>query len=342
MPRQHLAVPTVEDVYTSVDALALKCPTIISGIECHVLLPAPSPSWVSGGDRDLKAPDGDHEEGEPRPARNEGWPNVRWGRITHDSLADGTHIATVSAVGLIPVSAAIPWDGRLLDFDEAVGQWRHLLRDWPSVIAGGPTGFLDHLPVKGETQWADKSYTNEIWTYYFDNRQRPRCVTRWQWEHALAHIRAGDQPPLAQVLLSTARRAAAAGNARLAVIDAATAVEVALTAGLEDHLSGEASARVVRALIKGTRMLGPRLALAKDLGMPLPDRIQADLVERRNTVIHQGTAVTGDDAQAAITAAGKLVEQYQPLPGHCQDPTQPPAAPPVPLQGGEMDDEPPF
>jgi hypothetical protein len=156
----------------------------------------------------------------------------------------------------------ISWDGRLLDFDEAVGQWRHLLRDWLSVIVGGPTGFLDHLPVKGETEWADKGYTDEVWTYYFDNRQKPRCVSRWQWEHALAYTHAGDQPPLAQVLLTTARRTAATGNARLAVIDAATAVEVALTAGLEDRLSGEASPRVVQALIKGTRMLGPRLALA--------------------------------------------------------------------------------
>jgi hypothetical protein len=88
-------------------------------------------------------------------------------------------------------------------------------------------------------------------------------------------------------------------------------------------------------------MLGPRLGLAKDLGMTLPDRIQADLVERRNTVIHQGTAITGDDAQAAITAAGDLVEQYQPLAGHCQDPTQPPAPAPARAQR-EWDDEPPF
>jgi hypothetical protein len=166
-------------------------------------------------------------------------------------------------------------------------------------------------------------------------------VSRWQWEHALAHTHAGDQPPLAQVLLTTARRTAATGNARLAVIDAATAVEVALTAGLEDRLSGEASPRVVQALIKGTRMLGPRLAPAKDLGMTLPDRIQADLVERRNTVIHQGTAVTGEDAQAAITVAGKVVEEYQLLVGHCQDPTQPPDPVPAPPQG-KWDDAPPF
>lgn len=38
----------------------------------------------------------------------------------------------------------------LIDFDHAVGQWRHLLRDWLSVIAEGPTDFLE-LPARGET-----------------------------------------------------------------------------------------------------------------------------------------------------------------------------------------------
>ena len=122
---------------------------------------------------------------------------------------------TISAVGLIPVSEPVPWNGRLLDFDHAVGQWRHLLRDWLSVIAEGPTDFLD-LPVRGETQWADEGYTNEVWTYYYDNLQRPQRVSRWQWEHVLAHIHAGDQPPLARVLLTTAKRAAATDNPRLA------------------------------------------------------------------------------------------------------------------------------
>jgi hypothetical protein len=57
MLKQHVAVPVLEDVYTSGDALGLRCPTMIGGIECRVLLPAPGPSWASGGDRDLKAPD---------------------------------------------------------------------------------------------------------------------------------------------------------------------------------------------------------------------------------------------------------------------------------------------
>lgn len=336
-----MAVPLLEGVHSSADALTLRSPTTIGGIECHVLLPAPDPAWPGAGDGKLRAPDDEHEHDDPNPARSTGWPDASWGYLHHDSVIDGTHIAAITTVGLVPVSKPIPWDDRLLDFDEAVGHWRHLLRDWLSVLAGGPTGSLDHLPVKGETQWADNGYTREIWTHYFDNRQRPRCVSRWQWEHVLAHTRAGDQPPLAQVLLTTARRAAATGNPRLAVIDAATAAEVALTAGLAGRLSADTPPRVAQALIKRTRMLGHRLDLAKDLGMTLPDRIHADLVERRNTVIHQGTAVTGDDAQAAITAAGKLVEQYQPLAGHCQDPAPRPAPAPAPVSDGR-NDEPPF
>lgn len=341
MPKQHVAVPLLESVYSSSDALTLRSPTTIGNIECHVLLPAPDPAWPSADDWNLKAPEDMHEASDPYWTRSTGWPDARWGYIHHDSVTDGTHIATISTVGLIPVSEPVPWDDRLLNFDEAVGQWRHLLRDWLSVIVGGPTGFMDHLPVKGETQWADKGYSNEIWTYYFDNRQRPRCVSRWQWEHVLTHVHAGDQPPLAHVLLTTARRAAATGNARLAVIDAATAAEVALTAGLADRLSAEATPQEARARLERTRMLGPRLQLAQALGMTLPERIRADLVDRRNTVIHQGTAVTSDDAQTAITAAGKLVEQYQPLAGHCRDPTQPPAPAPKPVPDG-WDDEPPF
>lgn len=193
------------------------------------------------------------------------------------------------------------------------------------MIADGPTDFME-LPVRGQTRWADERYTNEIWENYFDNLRQPRRVSCWQWEHVLAHVRSGDRPPLARVMLTTAKRAAASGNSRLAAIDAATAAEIALTAGLSDRLSAEATSRVVQMLIERTRMLGPRLDLAKDLDMTLPDRIRTDLLERRNAVIHRGTAVTDAEAQASITAAANLVDEYQPLPAHCQDPANAPTA----------------
>jgi len=317
MPKQHVAVPLLEDVHSSVEALTLRHPTTIGGIECDVLLPVADPAWLTAGDMHLKPPDDEHQERDPYWTPATGWPaEAKWGYV-HD--ADSV---TISAVGLIPVSEPVPWDGRLFDFDHAVGQWRHLLRDWLSVIAEGPTDFLD-LPVRGETQWADAGYTDEVWTYYYDNLQRPQRVSRWQWEHVLAHTHAGDQPPLARVLLTTANRAVATGNPRLAVIDAATAAEVALTTGLTYRLSAEAASHVVQVLIDRTRMLGPRLDLARDLGMTLPDRIRPDLVERRNAVVHRGTRVTGTDAQAAIMAAAELVDEYEPLAAHCHEPSGP-------------------
>jgi hypothetical protein len=324
---QHVAVPLLEGAHSSADALTLSGRLSIGGIECQLLLPTLRPDWAMTGERDLESPY------EPDAESGRSWPMTEWGFIhDHDSV-------TIQAVGLVLIQP-LGWGSMLIDFDHAVGLWRHQLRDWLSVIADGPTDFLE-LPVRGETRWADEGYTNEVWENYYDNVQRPRRVSRWQWEHVLAHVRSGEEPPLARVLLTTAKRAASAGNSRLAVIDAATAAEVALTVGLSDRLSTEATSRVAQVLMERTRMLGPRLDLAKDLGMALPGRIRADLLERRNAVIHRGTAVTDADAHAAITAAGELVDEYQPLSAHCQDPTSPPIPAPVPPPEG-WDDDPPF
>lgn len=324
---QHVAVPLLEGAHSSPDVLTLCGRVSIGGIGCDLRLPGLRPDWAMAGERDLEAPY------VPDAESGWSWPMTEWGFIhDHDSV-------TIQAVGLVLIQP-LGWGDKLIDFDHAVGLWRHQLRDWLSVIADGPTDFLE-LPIRGETRWADEEYTHQVWENYYDNVQWPQRLSGWQWEHVLAHVGSGDQPPLARVLLTTAKRAAAAGNPRLAVIDAATAAEVALTAGLADRLSTEATARVTQVLMKQSRMLGPRLDLAKDLGMTLPDHIHADLLERRNMVIHRGAAVTDVEVQAAITAAGRLVDEHQPLPAHCQDPAKQSPPAPAPLPEG-WDDEPPF
>jgi hypothetical protein len=55
----------------------------------------------------------------------------------------------------------------------------------------------------------------------------------------------------------------------------------------------------------------------------------------------RGAVAAAADAQAAITVAGRLVDEYQPLAAHCQDQTKPPALAPALLPEG-WDDEPPF
>ena len=69
-------------------------------------------------------------------------------------------------------------------------------------------------------------------------------------------------------------------------------------------------------------MLGKRIELAKTLNMPLPARIQEDLVDRRNAVVHQGAGMTRDQAKAAITVAWAVVREYDPLPACCHEPDQ--------------------
>jgi hypothetical protein len=309
MREQRVAVPLLEGVHSSVGALALRRTAEIGGIKCRVLLPGPHPGLAGGAGRLLTPPYDERHQQDP------GWPKADWGFFNDDRST------TIRTVGLIPVDTTIPPGEELLAFDRAVGRWKHLLRDWLSVIAEGPTDFLQ--PEWGETIWASQHHDRDLLYAKDDTGELrwPECVSAWQWEHSLEHACSGDQPPLARTLLTTGVRAEATGHWRLAVIDAATAAEVALTTGLTARLAAEASPEVVQALIDRTRMLGPRLDLAKDLGMTLPATIQTDLVRNRNAVVHRGTEVTRSDARAAIEAARKVVEEYEPLTAHCQEPS---------------------
>jgi hypothetical protein len=120
--------------------------------------------------------------------------------------------------------------------------------------------------------------------------------------------------------MTSATRAATTANWRVAIIDAATAVEVALIAGMTTRLSDEASSRVTKALFDATPMLGRRLDLAKKLHMPLPPKIREDLVERRNAVVHRGDDITGAQAKAAIAVAWKVIREYDSLRACCHEP----------------------
>lgn len=123
--------------------------------------------------------------------------------------------------------------------------------------------------------------------------------------------------------MTTAARAAVGANWRVVIIDAATATEAALTAGLAAQLSATLSPSDVTKKLDGTRMLGNRIKLAKTLNMPLPARIQEDLVNNRNAVVHQGAGVIRDQAKAGLTAAWAVVRQYDPLPACCHEPGAP-------------------
>lgn len=293
---------------------------MIGGVECRVLLPVRGPARGRWPVR-LAGPPA--HGGDPERASN--WPeSIDWGDPQPEAVI-------IRAVGIILAGTRIPPGYERIAFDRQIAQWTHLLRDWLAVAAEGPTDFPDR-DYYGATIWGSPEYDDEGIPYQPHQsglRHRPQRVSARAWSHAIGHASAGDQPPLARALMTTAIRAAVTANWRVAIIDAATAVEVALTAGMTVRLSDEASSRVTDALISRARMLGPRLLLARELGMPLPPKISEDLVNRRNAVVHQGADVTGAHAKAAISAAWTVVREYDSLPDCCREPLVAPADPAV-------------
>jgi hypothetical protein len=312
LEEQCIGVPLLEGVCSLDEALGLEQTVTIDGTECHVLLPVRG--LVRGRWRmhlvGLAAPSSDHEQ-------NPGWlKSIDWG----DPYPGA--VAIIRAVGITPVGTTIPPGDQHIAFDRAVAQWRHLLRDWLAVAAEGPTDFPD-MDYYGATIWGSSEYDDEEILYQppqSGHRHRPQRLSAWAWSHAIEHASAGDQPPLARALMTKATRAAVTAKWRVAIIDAATATEIALTTGLTARLSATLSPRDVKKRLDSYRMLGRRIELAEAEGMVLPDKIRKDLVDRRNDVVHQGIPMTSADAKAAISAAWKVVRGYDSLPACCREP----------------------
>lgn len=225
------------------------------------------------------------------------WPSIDWDR--HNSAG----AVTVRAIGLLLLDAQLDMGERLVNFDHAAGRWRRLVRDWLAALAGGPT---DHLMLEhGDTVWADQHLNQDLidTSYRAGKIYEPTLLTTWEFEHGFLHAEMDDPPPLAWTLLTAAMRSAAIGDTRNAVIDAATAVEVALTEALRSRLSPEASPQVVAAILDRSRMLGARLELAREFALPLPESIQATLVRPRNNLVHRGEEVSARQVESAVAAA---------------------------------------
>jgi hypothetical protein len=312
LEEQRIVVPLLEGVRTVREALGLDETVMIGGIECRALLPVQGhwPTFLAGP----PAASGDDEQ-------DHGWPlrSTDWGENSSNSVI-------IRAVGIIPAGTRIPAGDEHIDFDRAAAQWRQLLRDWLAVAAEGPTDSAEDY--YGATIWGSSEYDDEEVPYQphqRGHRYPTQRLSAWAWTHALGHASAGDQPPLARALMTTAARAAVAANWRVAIIDAATAAEVALTAGLA-ALSATLQSHKDKERIASTRMLGPLLGLARDLGMSLPPKIDEDLKDVRNAVVHRGADMTSAQAKAAITAAWAVVHQYDPLPACCHEPGSPQGA----------------
>lgn len=236
--------------------------------------------------------------------------------------------------GLIPPDEAVPAQDReewgvdlfSIEIRDAIEQWWANVRIWIEISTGQRIARVGHEPPDLRTSvWHPGSIT-PIWLVSRDGHRDEwkgggtfitlRSPIRGLTPELLAACLslADVEPELAWTLLRDARALQEVHQYRRAVIDAATAAELAVTRLLEDRLNevGDDDAQAVR--IKQARTLGAKTNLLSQLGYPFPQSFWDDLVEKRNNAVHESKSPTREECEAAIQAALVQVNRVFPLP----------------------------
>ena len=128
----------------------------------------------------------------------------------------------------------------------------------------------------------------------------------------------GRLPPLSHRLLVASEDKSTRGDNRSAVIDAATAVEVALTARLRRHAGDNMRAGAVDAILAQARGLDDLIKMGSAIGgwpaaMPSQNRVRHQLAHVRNQIVHQGKMPTEGESMRSIKLARAIVDLVDPL-----------------------------
>ena len=140
-------------------------------------------------------------------------------------------------------------------------------------------------------------------------------ATPAQLQLAFSRASVGEQVPDEWVALTHARRSI---NNRLAVIEAATAAEIAMAGAIERRLLGVSPAGITKIILDANGSAGLVKLLdaldGREPGETHRGRVLSLLAEPRNGAIHSGTRPSETIAQDAIATATDLLNEFSPLP----------------------------
>jgi hypothetical protein len=203
-----------------------------------------------------------------------------------------------------------------------VGGWFDALRTWVAVltqqdtdIGGGPLR-SEMTRGRGLAAWTVDGSTisrpaHSNVTDVVLRQTAPMAASTF--ELVLRLVARDASPPAEHLLLVSARAALNRGEHRHAVIEAATATELAL-----NRLFDTALRRLARssreALLGEPRTLGRLAPLVGRMGIALPDNIVNNVVTPRNAVMHHNAVVSRVVASNAIDTAAEVVLLVEPLP----------------------------
>jgi len=217
------------------------------------------------------------------------------------------------------------------EFDAAADDFAHELEDWWTRFTSWVSILTsqDFLRLGGQAGlMTNKNWQVETWTSNADG-QRARDESRGykkgnriqtsplEVNDLQACVTAtGNQgaPPAEWLFIRDARSLLNGGENRRAVIEAATAAELAMATLINQYFATANTDELVRtALTERYRALEGRTQLLTRLRSGLPKRLEHDLIKPRNSATHAGHPLTDEQALTAVDMAVTVVEAAYPL-----------------------------
>jgi hypothetical protein len=232
-----------------------------------------------------------------------------WGYPTSwGSTYDKTELAVARIVIAFDVDTDEADLAHFRSLPASAAAWFASVRDWCEVLAHQD---LDHqsprqrtrLEGDGWTAWRRSEQVPVRGRFHFDF-DHGQALTASGWTEIVGLVEAVSPPPLTALLLRDARNADVRGYFRRAVLDASTALEIALhglLVDLQEAAPSPLAAELVRSADRWT--LGRLLETVRNLEA-LPDTVTSDLVRLRNQVVHKTAHdPSSDESKAMIRAA---------------------------------------
>lgn len=195
-----------------------------------------------------------------------------------------------------------PWFTPEHQLAEYISQWFNDVRTWVEIVTGQDLDPIhrvyDAEPVGAGLTFIEPPHDGPLGLTITMPRVLP--LRAQEWAEILALVRDGEEPPLEEVLSRDARAAQRRNSNRRAVIDAATALEIALGRHVRDL--ADQLPETQRGRLNERTALGDYISIAENSGLQLAvpvDRLRW-LKDLRNHAAHHGAAPDSWDAGTAV------------------------------------------
>ena len=220
-------------------------------------------------------------------------------------------------VGAVRISMLLNGADAIPGVATALRAWLEIVQIWVEswlqspIDAGSPRGDLDLILASGRKPMTTTSLHPRIVIV------RGRVLSEPQVRGAFRQASRGGLPPAEHTLLASGRRAILDGDTRRAVIEAGSAVEVAMSGYITNRLTtrGLPSAFAEKVTTNANGVVGLH-DLCSSLGWEptvSKGRISRELAEVRNHAAHRGTVPDGERTRTAMIHAAGVVESMNPM-----------------------------